>query len=424
MNEPDTKLMTTEFQITRTKDEPGATTIAVEAPVERVKEAERKATAYYSKRVRLPGFRKGKVPGNVIRRRFGDAIKETIIRELVSDSWKVAVDREKLEPIAEPRVHSLKFEDDQPVTFEFLVEVKPALTLERLSGFSVKRTVPPVADAQVQEQLDHLRRENAPLRPIEDERPRRGDHVQVSMATLTEGEAGEPRPYQLEIGSGQALPELEERIMEMAPGQTADVVIKFPEDYADESKRGQTMSVRVTLNGVKRLDLPAADDDFAREVGDFDTIDQLRAAIREDLEKAAEREADAGVRRELLEQITAANQVPAPRPMVERVIRMYGRAYGVPDDQLGKFATEFGPIAEAQVKRDLVLQHVAENEQLRATEDEVDERIERIAKARDQEPGKVYAALQQDDRIKELESSITEEKVFDFLLKQSTVTES
>jgi trigger factor len=310
------------------------------------------------------------------------------------------------------------------VTFEFLVEVRPTLAIERLSGFTVKRTVPPVTDAHVEQQLEQLRRDNAPLRPIETGKPQPGDHIQVTMATLTDGEAGEPRPYQLEVGSGQALPEMEERMLELEPGQTEDIVIRFPDDYGDESKRGQAMSVRVTLNEIKRLDLPAADDDFAREVGDFESIDDLRTAIREDLGKAAEREADAGVRRELMEQITSANQVPAPRPMVERVIRMYGRGYGVPDDQLDKFAAEFGPIAESQVKRDLVLQHVIDQEQLKATDDEIDERIERIAKARKQDPGKVYAALQQENRIKELEQSITEEKVFDFLLKQSTVTES
>ena len=104
--------MTTEIQITRTKDEPGETTLSVEAPVERVHAAERKAAAVYAKRVRMPGFRKGKVPLQVIRRRFGDAIKEAVVQELVQESWKLAVDQEGLEPIGEPRIKDLKIEED------------------------------------------------------------------------------------------------------------------------------------------------------------------------------------------------------------------------------------------------------------------------------------------------------------------------
>ena len=198
--------MTTEIQITRTKDEPGATTLAVEAPVEVVRKAERKAASYYAKRVRLPGFRKGKVPPDVVRRRFGDAIKETVIKELVTDSWKIALDREKLEPIAEPQVHELKFEENQPVTFEFLVEVKPDLAIDRVGGFSVTRKVPPVTEEMVEAQIEELRRQNAPLIPIENAKPEPGDYVQVTLAMLEGGEDTEGKPYHLQLGAGQAIP--------------------------------------------------------------------------------------------------------------------------------------------------------------------------------------------------------------------------
>ena len=130
------------------------------------------------------------------------------------------------------------------------------------------------------------------------------------------------------------------------------------------------------------------------------------------------------MRRQLLEQLAAANDVPAPQPLVQRLLHAYREAYQVPDDEVDKFAAEFGPMAESQVKRDLMLDHIAEAHDLKATEEDIDERVEKIAESRDTEPGKVFASLQKANRIRELERSITEEKVFAFLLEQSTVTES
>lgn len=415
--------MTTQIHVTRTKDEPGATTLRVEAPVERVRAAEKKAAQYYAHRARLPGFRKGKVPPDLIQRRFGDAIKESVLRELVSESWEIAMEQERLEPIAEPRVQQLTFERDTPVAFEFLVEVKPDITLNRLGGFTLTRKVKPVTDEMVEAQLQELRHQQAPWAPIEGEKPKPGDLVLVTIASVKDGEAEEGRPYQMVLGTGQALPDVEEKIMELTPGEATEATVTIPDDYPDESRRGQTMAARISLQETKRQELPALDDDFAREVGDFDSLDELRKAVWEDLGQAATRDADAEVRRQLVEQIVAANAVPAPRPLVDRLVRGYGQAYGVGDDQLDKFTGEFAPIAEGQVKRDLVIAQVAEQQNLRATEEELDARIAEIARKRDVEPGKVYASLQRDHRMKELERTITEEKVFGFLLEQSTITD-
>ena len=153
-------------------------------------------------------------------------------------------------------------------------------------------------------------------------------------------------------------------------------------------------------------------------------MDELREAVRKDLEENAKREADADVRRQLVEQIAAANDIPAPQSLVNRLLAAYREAYRVPDDQADKFAAEFVSMAETQVKRDLLLEHIAERHDLKATEEDIDERVEKIAKARDTEPGKVFASLQRENRIKELERSITEEKVFAYLLEQSPIIES
>ena len=182
--------------------------------------------------------------------------------------------------------------------------------------------------------------------------------------------------------------------------------------------------MRITLHEIKHLELPALTDDFAREVGDFETLEDLKQAIRDDLALDARREADAGVRRRLIEEIAAANNVQAPRSLVDRLLRAYAQAYEVPESQLGQFVTEFRPIAEAQVRRDLILDQVARSRGLAATEEEVDQRIAELATRRKQEPGELYASLQKAGRLKEIEQSITEEKVFTHLLEQSTINDS
>jgi len=412
-----------EIVITKSGEEPGVEHLNVEVPIERVDVAQRNAAAYYAKRVKLPGFRKGKVPRSVIYKKFRDAIRESVIRELIQESWQRAVEQEGLKPIADPQIKDLKFEDNAPVTFELLVAVKPELSLDRVGGFKLTRRIPKVTESMVDMQLDDLRRQRAPWVPFEGVKPERGHLVGITVTPLEQGEPQEAKQYQIVLGEGQALPDVEDRVMQMVPGEKLDSTVRFPDDFPDETKRGQMRSVRLELHEVKRQDLPELNDDFAREVGDFDSVNALRDAVRADLESEARREADSYVRRQLLEEIEAANGVEAPRPLVQRVISAFASTYEVADDQYEKFASDFTPIAEQQVKRDLVIDHVAERENLKATEEDLDQRIELIAKQREAEPAQVYASLQKANRLNELERSITEEKVFAYLMEQSNITD-
>jgi trigger factor len=410
--------------VSRTKDEPGAVSLRVEIPAERVNAAESKATKRYAQRARLPGFRKGKAPVQVIRKQFRDAIREDVLRELVADSWKIAVDQEGLKPIADPRMRDLKWDEGAPVSFELMVEVKPELDLQRLGGFRLTRKLPAVSDEMVDEQLDEMRRQRAPWVPVEDRTPAPGEMVSLTLTTVEDGAAGEARPYQLVLGSGQAIPDLEELVMTVRPGGTAEGTVRYPDDFPDESKRGNVRTVRVALQDVKRPAIPDLTDDFARELGDFESVEALRAAVRTDLEDAARREADAEVRRELMGELISANAVVAPPPLVQRALSAFAQAYGVPDEQLEQFAGEFGPLAERQVQRDLIIDHVAEREQLAATDDDVDARVAEIAKRRNMQPGEMYASLQKANRLREIERSLTEERVFAYLLSQSTIDDA
>ncbi len=413
----------TPITVEKTAEDSASRSLKVTVPVDRVQEAEAKALKYYVQRARLPGFRPGKAPEAVVRKRFGDAIRQSVLEEVIRESWQTAQSNESLKPIADPSIRNLKFEAGSPIEFDLLVEVRPELTLERTGGFRLERRVAQVADSAVEEHLARLQEQKATWIPVEGAKPSPGQMVRVEVAPLDESGAGAARPYDLVLGQNQAIPDLEERIMTLLPGEQTDAEVKFPDDHPDESRRGQTRRVRVTLHDVKRQELPALDDAFAHEVGDFENLDALRAAVRQDLEHEAAREADAQVRQVLIQQIVEANHVKAPESLVHRLLHGYAEMYRVPPEQLPQFEQQFHPIAEAQVRRDLVLDAVVEANGLRATEAELDQRVAELAAARGVPAGQLYGSLQKANRLPELERAITEEKAFAHLLQQSTIDE-
>jgi trigger factor len=392
-------------------------------PVDRVREAEAKALKYYARRARLPGFRPGKAPEAVVRKRFGEAIRQSVLEEVIREGWETAQSSESLKPVTDPSIRNLKFEEGAPVEFDLLVEVRPEIALERTGGFRLERRVAPVPDSAVDEQLARLQEQKAAWIPVEGARPAPGQMVRVEVAPLDEQGAGAAQPYDLVLGQNQAIPELEERIMSLLPGEQVDTEVKFPEDYPDESRRGQSRRVRVTLHDVKRQELPPLDDALAREVGDFENLDALRAAVREDLEREAQREADAQVRQQLVQQLADANNVRAPESLVHRLLHAYADMAQMPPEQHDDFERQLHPVAEAQVRRDLVLDAVVEAQNLRATEADVDARVGEMAAARGIPAGELYATLQRAKRLPELERALTEEKAFAWLLQQSTIDE-
>ncbi|HJR65446.1 MAG TPA: trigger factor [Gemmatimonadaceae bacterium] len=410
-----------ELEITTKKSEGGARHLEVRVPAETVADAEDKAARRYATKLRLPGFRPGKAPAAIVRKRFGPAIREEALNSLLNEAYKEILEREKIQPAGQPRVEHVHFDEGQPLTFELHVEVRPEIVLARTTGFRVQRNRRAVTDEQVHEQIEHLRDQRAAWTPL-DEKPMPGDLVSVELATADEsGEMPEPKQYQVVLGAGQAIPGVEEVIMEATPGQTLERPVKWPDDFPDETQRGTTKAVRVKLVDVKRKQLPDLDDAFAREVGDFDSIDALNKTVREDLDRHADRDADAEVRQRLVDDIISANPFDIPRSWVDQMVEAYIEAYQVPEEERERFRGEFRAVAERQVRRDLVIETIADKQHLKASESDIDARVAEVAEKRNADPGQVYASLQKAGRIRELERSITEDKVFGWLMEQNIV---
>jgi trigger factor len=396
--------------------------LQITVPVETVASYEDQAARKYATQVRLPGFRPGKAPPSMVRKKFPEAVRQEAIEIVINEAFREAIQREGLNLAAQPHVHDLKAEPGQPLEFELHCEVRPELSLEKLDGFTLTRTDTPLSDEVVEEQIERIREQKAEWTPLE-EKAAEGDMATVLLSTAeADGTLPEGKEYRLVLGGGQAIAGIEELIMETAPGATAEKSVRWPDDFPDETQRGVSKLVRVVVKDVKRKSLPALDDAFAREVGDFDTLDALRAAVKTDMGEHAKREAEADVRGQLIKQIVEANPFDVPKAWVLQLVDGYMQMYGVPEAQKQTFAKEFFPMAENQVRRDLIIDTIAEREKLQASASEVDARVEELAKARNSDPGQVYAQLQKQGRLTEIEREITEERVFAWLLEKNPVT--
>jgi trigger factor len=415
------------LQISVQEHERWRRSLSVTVPASIVQEEERKAANQLASRARLKGFRKGRVPTKVIESRFGGALRQEALDKLIGAAYREALTAEQLRPISEGEIEDVQYKPESDLTFAIAFDVEPVFEIERLGGFAVERSAEPVTDEQVDGVLSRVQEQNGVWQPLEEGQPEEKDLVSVKVTRLDE--AGEPadegRDYDFVIGQGDAMPDIENGIKTLEPGGSGDFDVTFPDDFPDESRRGDTERLQIELTSRRKMDLPALDDDLAKQVGDFETLDELKSKVREDMEKEASQQADAVVRGRLLDLLIEANPFEVPASMVGRYADgIIGDVEGIPEDKLEGFREQIRPDAERAVKRILVIERIAQTQNLTASEDDLDARIEEIASTNNTEASKVYAELQKAGRLESMERELTENAVFEFLTKQSEITEA
>jgi trigger factor len=405
--------------------------MSVTVPATVVRAEEQRAATQLASRARMKGFRKGRVPKSLIEGRFGGALRQEALDKLIQSAYRGALAAEQLRPISEGEVADLQYQPDQDLTFDIAFDVEPVIEVSRVGGFVVERATPTVTDEQIERVLARVQEQNGVWKPIEEGTPQERDLVSVEILRLDDdtdadakADVAEAREYDFVIGQGDALPGIEAAIKTLEPGASGEFDVTFPDDFPDESRRGDVERVRIELKGRRVMDVPPLDDDLASQVGDFATLDELRARIREDMEKEATESAENGVRSRLLDLLIEANSFEVPASMVDRYAdTVIGRAE-LPPERLAEVKEQIRPEAERAVKRILVLDRVAETQGLTATEEELDARIEEIAGRNDTTAAKVYAELQKAGRLEALERELTEGKVFEFLKEQSKIIDA
>jgi trigger factor len=367
--------------------------LSVTVPADRVRRVRQRVTQQLVRNARIPGFRKGKLPEGMVQKQFGPAIDQQTVEEVIQQTYREALEQSGVTPIAQGSVEDVHYHGEGgELHYHVQVEVQPTVTIARTSGFVVARPSDQVDDAEVDGVIERMRGERATLHVVEDRRPDYGDEVQVRI----EGEFD----------------------------------VTFPEDFQDAAQAGQTRHMTIGLVELRARELPALDDAFAQSVGAFDGMDALRARVRADLHDDARRRADAAVRDALIGQVLEANPLDAPPSMVERYLDyMTGQGEGQrrqkrtpeQEERFSQFREMLRPQAEASFKRMLAVETLADREGLRATQDEVDARVELMATAHGRSPSDVWLELEKSGQLQSLEAEITEDKVFDWLRAQNTV---
>ena len=415
-----------QLQVTVTEGERWRRTLDVTVPADVVEAEKGVITRQLASRLKVKGFRSGRVPTAVVAKRYGPHVEREALDQLIRDAFRQAVSANDLAPISEGEIEDVSFSPKEPLSFRVSFDVRPIVHIERLGGFKVQRPAPRVPDDGVDRVLDRLRDQSATWASTETGHPVPGDRVVVELTRLdTDGDDAEPKEYEFVLGEGNAIPEVESAIATLEPGAEGDFSIAFPEDFPDEERRGESQQLRIRLLGRQAKELPDVDDAFARTVGDFQDLETLRAKILEDLEKDAERQSESALRGQLLESLLAANPFEVPQSMVDGYLSsIIGDPEGIDPDKMTELRGRLQPDSELAVKRMLLIDRITEQEGLKATEEDIDARIEEIAEKAAESPSKVYANLQKSGRLASLEQDLTEEKLFEFLKSQSEISEA
>lgn len=400
--------------------------MSVTVPASVVQKEEQKAAKQLASRARMKGFRKGRVPTKLVESRYAGTLRREALDKLIASAYREALAVEQLRPISEGEIEDIQYQPAQDLTFAIAFDVEPTIHVGRVGGFVVERTVRPVTDEQIERVLARVQEQNGVWRPEEAGKPADADLVSVNILKLdAEGAPeGEGRDYDFILGQGDAIPDIEAAIKTLEIGDVGDFDVTFPPDFPDESRRGEVERVRIALVSRRVLEVPALDDDLARQVGDFESLESLTVKIRTDMEREASESADAAVRSRLLDLLIEANPFEVPKSMVDRYASAVLGDQGIPEDRRGELFERIRPEAERAVKRLLMVDRLAETQGLTTTDEELDTRVEQIAAANDTTPAKVYAELQKSGRLESVERELTEKKVFDFLRDQSEIIDA
>ncbi|WP_219975151.1 trigger factor [Rubrobacter xylanophilus] len=423
-----------------TKLEDNKVRLDVEVPPEAVREGIEAKLRELRKQVRVPGFRPGKAPRRVLETHLGrDYIYMEALQESLPAWYSRAVIDADIRPIDRPEIH---FDDplDEKKGFRFsaTVEVRPEARLGEYKGLEVPKREVEVTEEQVKERLEELRGQFATLAAVEDRPVQEGDFVILDFKgeRMAGGElpGAEAEDYMLEVGRGELLEDFEKNLVGMKAGERKQFAVTFPMDYREESLRGQSVLFRVHVKEIKERDLPPLDDEFAKEASEFETLEELRAAIREQLEEAARRRAEGEFRARVLDAVAERAEVEVPEVMVEdkaeEMVRSFERsvsAQGIkPEDYYRiagtgreEFKRQVRDDAADTVKKELVLDAVVTAEGIEADEEAIQHEIEHLAEDSGRSPEEVEKSLRENGTYALLREELARQRALDFLVENA-----
>ena len=404
--------------------------VRVEIPSDVVDAEINRVARDYSRKARVPGFRPGKAPARVIKQRYKDQILHDVAHDLVPRAIDDALRERGVEPIDTPDVRDVVLEEGQPLSFTASFDTVPAFDPGEYATLSLPRQAVRVEDAAVADALERLRDRAARYLPVEGRGVDGGDTVVVDL--VRDGKETHDN-VSIELGAPANPPGLDEQLLGLEAGASKSFALHFPDDYAAKDMAGLDVGYRVTVKAIKKRVRSELDDEFARDLGDFETLDALRARVRTDLEQEARQEASRAVRADLLKQLATRVPFDVPRSLVEREIdrrleEFAGRLMeqNVDPRQSGidwqTFRESQREVAREAVAAALVMDEVARREHLNPTDEEVEREVSRYAEQTGRAAAAVRARLEKEGGLSRVASGLRREKSIDFLIANATIS--
>jgi trigger factor len=389
----------------------------------------------YSKAARIPGFRPGKVPPKVVKQRFRDQIIHDVVHELVPKAVDEALQERGLEPVDTPDIRDVVVEEGQPLKFTASFDTVPPIALHDYAELQIRTPKVAIEESAVDQAVERLRDRAARYDPVEGRPVEAGDTVVVDLVREAPGE--EPDTHEavsIDIGASANPPGFDDEVTGMAIGDAKTFTIRYPEDYTIKELAATSVAYTVTVKGIKKRVVPALDDEFARDLGEFETLEALRARVRQDLTREAEVHAERDVRADLLKQVASWVTFEVPGSLVDRELdrRVEEFARRLMEQGIDPRQAEVDWNAFRQGQQDaareavagaLVLDEVARRDQVTVTDAELEAEIARYADRTGRTPAAVRARLEKEGGIGRLAMGLRREKTADLLRSKATVIE-
>lgn len=428
------------MKVEMTNKETNVVQLKVELDQEQVKLAIDKAYLKVRKDFALPGFRKGKVPRNILEKRYGvEVFYEEAANIMLQDTYPQAIKDNNIEPVDHPDIEVEQMDIEQPFIYTATVTVKPELTLGQYKGLGIAREDREITDEEVDKELTSLQNSKAKLITLEaDAAAADQDQVIIDFVGRMDGnefEGGAGKNYPLVLGSGSFVPGFEEQLIGAKTGDKILVKVTMPDEYHSEQLAGKEVEFEVNVNEVKRKSLPALDDDLAKEVGDYATLAELKTFIKERLQARADDHAVQHQRQNVVDAVRDNSAVDIPAVMidneVEAMVKQMGNRFAQQGLQLEDYLNysgkklddikaEMRPEAEKNVKTELMLDTVAKVENISVDQADLDQEIAELAKAYGQKTDSLRANLEAAGQLYGIEQVITHRKVIDFLTEANS----
>jgi len=408
----------------------------VEIAVDRVKSEVEKAYTSVAKTARVSGFRPGRAPRKVLAHLYGPRIAADVAQRLVDETYPQAISEQKLQPVTDPAIEPRRLEEGKAFGYKARVEVLPLIEGVKYDGLEAKRAKVEVSPEQVTERLDQLRRSHSTLEPLKAARPsQKGDVVTIDFTLSVDGsvidDAG-ATDFQAELGGGQLIPEIETALLDKNINDQAEAKVDMPAQHPHPKLAGKSAVFALTLKDLKERVLPEADDEFAKDVGDFETLEALKKDISGTLEKASKEESDNKLAEQLVIELVKANPVPVPPSLVQRQMQVTEQEILQRARSQGQKATGVGEELRGQIQQDsevkvragLLMAEIAKAEGIQIGDAELEEGLKELAEQTGKNVAKLRVEYRDQKKREMLIGMILENKVLDIIEAKAKISEA